>query len=178
MVILRNRYNYIPVIVQQQSTETQDLEAFKNKKIRPTVAGLGDSKYTARDCSIMIGITNPHVHELTEYMKYNISKFKGNIRFLEIVINRNGNANSICPLFFDGAINFFHELPLPDDSVEIQKYYNYLDKIREKIVLFAYSNKVTSIKNNAKNLHTSNSLCKFATIFNNLKLKFKQWQIV
>ena len=49
MVNLRNRYRYIPVIVQQQSTESTGLEAFKLNKIRPTVAGLADSKYTGRD---------------------------------------------------------------------------------------------------------------------------------
>ena len=49
MIILRNRYKYIPVIVQQQSTETTNLDAFKNNKIRPTMSGLSDSKYTAKD---------------------------------------------------------------------------------------------------------------------------------
>lgn len=49
MVNLRNRYRYIPVVVQQQSTESIGLEAFKLNKIRPTVAGLADSKYTGRD---------------------------------------------------------------------------------------------------------------------------------
>ena len=49
MVVLRNRYKYIPVIVQQQSTESTGLEAFKLNKIRPTVSGLADSKYTGRD---------------------------------------------------------------------------------------------------------------------------------
>lgn len=49
MIILRNRYKYIPVVVQQQSVETTNLEAFKNNKIRPTMSGLSDSKYTAKD---------------------------------------------------------------------------------------------------------------------------------
>ena len=42
MMILRNKYHIIPVVVQQQSTETSSLEAFKNNKIRPTTAGLSD----------------------------------------------------------------------------------------------------------------------------------------
>ena len=40
MVTLRNKFSYTPVIIQQQSTETADLEAFKANKIRPTTAGL------------------------------------------------------------------------------------------------------------------------------------------
>ena len=68
LIILRNRYNYIPVVVQQQSTETGNLEAFKSGKIRPTMVGLSDSKYTGKDCNVMIGITNPYAHELSEYL--------------------------------------------------------------------------------------------------------------
>ena len=130
MIIFRNRYNYIPVAVQQQSTETTNLDAFKNNKIRPTMAGLSDSKYTAKDCSIMLGITNPFSYELPEYLGYDIKQLKGNFRVLEVVLNRNGQSNGICPLFFDGAINYFDELPLPNNKVELDKVYKYLHKIR------------------------------------------------
>lgn len=123
MIILRNRYHYIPVVVQQQSAETQNLAAVKEGKIRPTVAGLADSKYTARDCNVMLGITNPHSFEFEEYKGYKIKdSFKGTARFMEIVINRNGTANGICPLFFDGAINSFKELPTPDKASELSNF--------------------------------------------------------
>lgn len=49
---LKNRYRYIPIVIQQQSTETSNLEAFKANKIRPTQAGLSDCKDTARDNSL------------------------------------------------------------------------------------------------------------------------------
>lgn len=132
MIILRNRYNYIPVVVQQQSTETGNLDAFKAGKIRPTMAGLSDSKYTAKDCSVMLGITNPYSFELPEYLGYNIQKLKGNARFLEIVLNRNGQSNGICPLYFDGATNFFNELPLPSDAINLDKVYKYMDSLKKK----------------------------------------------
>jgi hypothetical protein len=115
MIIARNRYNYIPVVVQQQSMETSNLEAYKNDKIRPTMAGLGDSKYTGRDCSVMLGITNPFSFEKPEYLNYDITTLKDKFRCLEVVLNRNGRANGLCPLLFDGAINAFKELPLPND---------------------------------------------------------------
>ena len=129
MVIFRNRYNYIPVIVQQQSTETGNLEAFKAGKIRPTMAGLADSKYTGRDCSVMIGITNPYSFELPDYYGYNITKLKGNFRVLEVVLNRNGMSNGLCPLFFDGAINFFEECPKPTDN-NINRLYEKCSSLR------------------------------------------------
>lgn len=68
MMIIRNNYHYIPVCVQQQGYETSNLEAYKSNKIRPTMTGLSDSRYTAKDCSIMLGITNPFSFELPEYL--------------------------------------------------------------------------------------------------------------
>lgn len=133
MIILRNRYNYIPVVVQQQSTETGNLDAYKAGKIRPTMAGLSDSKYTAKDCSVMLGITNPYSFELPEYLGYNIQKLKGNARFLEVVLNRNGQSNGICPLYFDGATNYFSELPLPSDALGLDKVYKYMESLKKKV---------------------------------------------
>lgn len=124
MMRLRNRYNYIPVIIQQQSQETQSLEAFKLNKIRPSVAGLADSKYLAKDANVMLGVTNPYAHELKEYFGYDITKLRSSIRFLECVINRDGESNGIVALYFDGAVNFFTEMPLPDDLAGMEKVYS------------------------------------------------------
>lgn len=46
---LRNRYNYTCVIIQQQASDAEGLEAIKQKKMVPTASTLSDSKYTARD---------------------------------------------------------------------------------------------------------------------------------
>lgn len=46
---LRDYYNMIPVMVQQQSVENQSLDAFKLTRIRPTPAGLADCKDTRYD---------------------------------------------------------------------------------------------------------------------------------
>jgi hypothetical protein len=137
MVTLRNKFHYTPVIIQQQSTETADLEAFKANKIRPTTAGLSDSKYTARDCNTMLGLVNPFKFELPTYLKYNIEKFQDNIRFLEVVIQRGGMAKGIAALFFDGATCFFSQLPKPEETGKINKYYEYIVRMRQIPVLVA-----------------------------------------
>lgn len=114
MVEIKNKYNYIPVIVQQQSVETSDIEAFRLNKIRPTIAGLSDSKYSGRDCNVMFGITNPNAFDLKEYEGYPIRDNLSNYcRFLEIVVNREGESQILVPLYFDGAICNFKELPVP-----------------------------------------------------------------
>ena len=150
MIMFRNRYNYIPVIVQQQGTETGNLDAFKNNKIRPTPAGLSDSKYTSKDASMMLGITNPYSHELDSYLGYDIRKFKDSIRFLEVVLNREGQSNGIIALYFDGKTCTFKELPPPNDKEELEKVYKYLDGIRGKSgKTFLWFNKL--IKNGTTN---------------------------
>lgn len=147
MIMFRNRYNYIPVIIQQQGTETGNLDAFKNNKIRPTMAGLSDSKYTAKDCSMMLGITNPYSHEIDNYLGYDIRKFKDSIRFLEVVLNREGQSNGIIALYFDGKTCTFKELPPPTDKEALEKIYKYLDKIRGANKVFMFFNKLFNRKN-------------------------------
>jgi hypothetical protein len=137
-VILRNKYNQSPVLVYQQSTETQSLDAFKSNKIRPTVAGLSDSKYPARDCSIMLGLSNPYAFELPEYLGYDITKFRDNIRFLEVVVNRFGVSNGILPLYFDGAVTSFSELPSPKDKNGLSQVYNYIERVRNSTSAFLF----------------------------------------
>lgn len=154
MITLRNRYNYIPVIIQQQSTETSNLEAFKNNKIRPTTAGLSDSKYTSKDCDVFIGITNPHFFELPEYIGYDITKLKSHFRLLEIVLNRQGDSNNLCPLYFDGAINYYRELPLPSDKEGMARIYKL-------------------IANNKLNTHSNNNTPK--SLFSLIAYSFKHF---
>ena len=122
-MIFRNHYNYIPVMIAQQNSETISLDAFKSNKIRPTLAGIADSKNVGKDCSVMLGITNPFAFELPEYLGYDIRKLKGYARFLEVVLNREGESNGVLPLYFDGATNFFKPLPPANDVVNLSKVY-------------------------------------------------------
>lgn len=143
MIVFRNRYNYTPVMIQQQNLETIGLDAFKANKIRPTMAGLGDSKNPGKDCSLMLGITNPYSHELTNYLGYDLTKLKDSVRFLEVVLNREGQSNGIIALYFDGKTCTFRELPPPNDREALEKVYKYLDSIRGKTnKVFMWFNKL------------------------------------
>lgn len=130
---LRNRYFYSPIVIQQQTFDQEGNESFKLGRMRPSVAGLGDSKYTSRDSNIVLGLFSPVRFGLKEYFGYDITKFKDNIRFLEVCINRDGEMGGVCPLFFDGAVCDFKELPLPTNKVEIDKVYNYLNTLRGEV---------------------------------------------
>lgn len=131
---LRNRYNYTCVAIQQQASDTEGLEAIKAKRMVPSAAGGGDSKYTFRDCDIAFGLFDPSKFGLKEYMGYTIQDETGyglrtNARFLNVIANRNGEMGGICPLFFDGAICNFEELPRPNDA-GIEKYYDKSKQLR------------------------------------------------
>lgn len=125
-IILRNRYRYIPVAVQQQNIESIGIDAFKVNKIRPTLAGLADSKNPGKDCTVMLGITNPHGAGKEDDLGYDIRRFKGSFRSLEVVLNRKGQSNSLCPLYFKGSVNYYKELPLPNNTIEMAKVYEFL----------------------------------------------------
>jgi hypothetical protein len=132
---LRNRYNYTCVAIQQQASEAEGLEAIKQKKMVPTASYLSDSKYTARDCDLAVGLFDPSKFGLPSWLGYKIQDTDGiglrNYgRFLYVIANRNGDMGGICPLFFDGAVCNFEELPKPEDINAITQYYNKAKNIR------------------------------------------------
>ena len=130
LIKLRNRFNYIPVVIQQQSQAQESIENKKFNRLKPTLDGLGDNKLTQRDANMILGLFSPFRHEIPEYYGYDVTFFKDNIRFLEILGGREGGGGTICPLYFDGAVNYFKELPLPDDNQGISKVKQFINNIR------------------------------------------------
>lgn len=130
LIKLRNKYNYIPVVIQQQASSQESIENLKANKLKPTLDGLGDNKLTQRDADIIIGLFSPFRHEIPDYLGYDVRKFRDNIRFLEIVGGREGGGGITCPLYFDGAVNYFRELPLPTDHDKMRAVYSHIDSIR------------------------------------------------
>lgn len=128
----RDRYRYIPVLIQQQNSESISLEAFKHNKIKPSYSGLMDSKQPGQDCSLMLGITNPFAFEVPKYPNtstgYDITRLRGYARFLEVVLNREGESNGLLALYFDGATNFFAPLPPANDTTNLDKVYKLVQK--------------------------------------------------
>jgi hypothetical protein len=80
---------------------------------------------------IVLGLFSPFRFGITEYFGYDITKLKDHIRFLEVVVNRNGEMGGILPLFFDGAVCDFKELPKPEDTSQIQAVYKYCNSLNQ-----------------------------------------------
>ena len=83
-------------------------------------------------CNVFLGLFSPVKFDLNSYFGYDISKFKDNIRFLEVILNRGGTMGGLTALYFNGAVCDFQQLPLPTDKDKINKWYDFLDKKRAK----------------------------------------------
>lgn len=129
----KNRYEYSPVLVQQQSSDSTK-QQFTNRgdtvldKVRPDREGLANCKDTAMDCSLMIGIFSPYKYKQEEYEDWDLTKIRDYHREISIMLNRHGKANATVQSYFNGAINLFKELPRkPSNNV-----YTFVERLRDK----------------------------------------------
>ena len=120
-VKMRNRFNYSPVFIQQQS-KFETLDAFKADKLEPSVVNLADNKYTSNDCNILLGVFSPFRYQLPKYRNYDICKLQDHIRFLSVIINRDGQSGAVLPMYYDGAVAHFEEMPRPESQQMVSIY--------------------------------------------------------
>jgi len=129
---MRDKWSYIPVIVQQQSADSSRAQYnYKGdtvlEKIKPDQEGLADNKYTARDVDLMISLFNPTRYNLEKYNGLDLTQIGDNHREFVINLNRNGESNAAIQLFFLGQSSFFSELPKalgPEDYGYIKNLIN------------------------------------------------------
>lgn len=151
IITLRDQLNITTVLIQHQAQAQEGIENFKLNKIKPSSDGLADCKVTTRDVNLVIGLYSPFKYGLTEYEGYDITKFKNHIRFMEVIEDRDyGSNGNICPLYFDGAISYFSELPRANDVIGISKVYKFLEenKLKKKswISLISFTNILKLLK--------------------------------
>lgn len=128
MRILRNMFGYIPVDVQQQAAAQESLDKFKANKLEPSIEGLGETKLTARKANVILGLFSPAIHEIPKYRGYNIEKLLDNYRNLSIIRQRNGISGVNVGLYFNGACNYFKELPRGVDMTDA--HYSAIEKLK------------------------------------------------
>lgn len=130
----RDQFDFNIAAIQHQAQAQEGIENQKMGKMMPSSDGLADCKTTTRDANLVIGLYSPFKYGLREHEGYDVTKFKNNIRFLQIIEDRdNGAGGQVCPLFFDGAVSMFSELPLPSNKSEIEACLRYIENaVRNK----------------------------------------------
>lgn len=129
---MRDKLGYSPVIVQQQSAQstTQQFTTTGNSildRVRPTREGLADNKSTGLDVNLMLGIFSPYLYGEVEYNGWDLTQLRDNHREVSIMLNRNGKSNASIDLYFNGATNYFRELPREPDN----KVYKFAERLRK-----------------------------------------------
>lgn len=126
---LRNDYFFTTVLVQQANFQSYSLDASKVKRFEPTVGDGGGSKEISQDFDVQLALYCPANYDVDSYLGYDIKRLHKRGLFARCTINRNGEAGGITPLFFDGAVSQFWELPLPKSTGEMTAVYNYCDQM-------------------------------------------------
>lgn len=124
LVTLREKCKISPVVIQQANREQGNIERFKAGKSAFSINDAKDTGNTVQDCNVMIAIYNPFRDGLKTYHKYNIEILESTFRSIMVLKNRFGDCDVEVGCNFFGGINYFHELPKPD---EIYDYYQYID---------------------------------------------------
>ena len=124
---VRNLLLYTPVFSGVRRYSLNNV--YKMKTLMHRIKSLCDNKLA----DIVLGLFSPSRFGITEYFGYDITILKDHIRFLEVIVNRNGEMGGILPLWFDGAVCDFKELPKPDDKQEMTKIYNYCKSLKTPV---------------------------------------------
>jgi hypothetical protein len=126
----------VNVIQQEQSGEK---EQFTNKgdsivkKTEPALSNFANNKEIQRDAKIVIGVYSPDRYGFEDYHDYDIKRFRDSFRAIKILKNRFGPPNKYIHFLFDGASNRFAELPAPNESAKLVKYYDKADRLLGRV---------------------------------------------
>lgn len=135
MVALRNLFGTTFTVIQQFSTDMQtwhrSAKKITDQFIAPQRLDFGDSKYTYRDADVVYGLVNPYSFELETYFGYEVEDFKGNLIGVHLMKNRYGKANRLFPLFMNGVVGTFEDMPNTSNLIALETFQNKAAKIEE-----------------------------------------------
>lgn len=162
----RDQFDFNITAIQHQAQAQEGIENQKLNKIMPSSDGLADCKNTTRDANLVLGLYSPFKYGLREYEGYDVTKFKNNIRFMQVIEDRdNGAGGQICPLFFDGAVSTFTELPLPNNKPELERCLEYIETVVRRRTNYTFMNvsiRKARVRKWKMNLHRLVKLITFA----------------
>ena len=130
----RDKFGFIPVVVQQLAADKERVDSnFQGKtiedKLEPTLDSLGDNKTIARDVNVALGLFDPARYKIDNHNGYDITRLKDRYRSMNIMKSRDGIANKKLPLFFNGAVDFFKEMPRTDNMDGMNRVFEYVNQL-------------------------------------------------
>ena len=122
---MRDNFKFCVVNIQQQALDSDKPKFDREGKVlinelKPSTDGFGDMKLSVRDVDLVLGLFNPSKYNIPYYpdkFGYNIKEWGNHFRELFIIVNRRGGGNIPVYLYFNGAVNYFEELPAPDHFI-------------------------------------------------------------
>jgi replicative DNA helicase len=115
MIILRNKCGFSPVLVQQLSRSLSSADRFKLDKVEPQLSDFKESGCTQEDCNVALTLFSPSRYEIPDFRGYNTAILKDRFRSLNVLKNRDGEADKSLGLVFIGEVGVFKELPKPTE---------------------------------------------------------------
>lgn len=120
-IILRNKCNFIPVIVQQLNRSIGSADRFRIDRVEPQLTDFKDTATTGEDANIVMSLFSPMRYEIEQYRGYDIRRLRNRFRSLQLLKNRDGDADKQYGFHFLGEIGMFNELK-PAKEMLIKDY--------------------------------------------------------
>lgn len=114
------KWSVINVIQQGMDVEKKQFNTKGDsitEKLKPSIAGLGNSKECARDVEIFTGLFKPAKYGINKYEGYDTSKSGLGLNFISAIFEKNriGTDTFELALYFDGATERFAPLGSPEE---------------------------------------------------------------
>jgi replicative DNA helicase len=122
LITLRNKFNIIPIVVQQLNRSLSSTDRFKLDRVTPQLSDFKETGNTQEDANVIFALFSPHRYNLPKFYDYDIGILKDRFRSLSILKNRDGQSDLITGLEFTGQVGYFDHLPPAKDI----NYGNYI----------------------------------------------------
>lgn len=128
-ILMRNKLKFSFAYLAQANRNINDVERLKleGNNLGLKMSDVKDSGNPVQDSDTVIGIINPWKYEIPKYRGYDLTKLKGRQRFLNIVKNRDGEADGSLGMLFVGECGYFRELPRKEEITE--EYYKKVERL-------------------------------------------------
>ena len=107
----RNVYGLSIAALQQLNASISDPRRVALKRYEPIVDDLEDSKWTSKDCDVMLTVYDPLEAGIPEHRGYIMSEYHGNFRQIQVLKNRYGTRGHRVGAILKGNVLTFKELP-------------------------------------------------------------------